>query len=197
MNIRNVTDIHGVFSGIEVGVMFNSNRELVLCNEHDNRDDPDNTFLQELIDFEESLTIVLDIKARGVMIAYELADAIYENIQNSIHNWRLCSLNEMCVNRLLRLGCQNVGIVTSGLSLQLYTQMDIDFVSIDYEIAGADILNTLRALDIEIYIWGIKRVRPELQADAYIISNSGSAVSNWSPNVSHNTHGTDGVSPTL
>jgi hypothetical protein len=196
--LSHVSCIYKYYDGIEADVMYNSKRGLVLCHDYDHRDDPENNTLQELVDFGIPLRVILDIKVREVSDSFLIVDDICKTIKGSRHLWDLCSFNELCVRRLLdlNLGVYKIGLISCGLHCSLYTNLDIDFVSLDYAIAGDDLLRMLKGLGIEVYIWGIKAV-PDLHANGYIISNSGRAVSSGLPNVSQSTQTVCGSSPIL
>lgn len=180
--------VYRQYDGIETDVMYNSDKQLVLCHDYDERDNPQNDTLQELADFGIPLRIILDIKTRGISEGWKIAGDIIDVIRGSVHLWDLCSFNELCVQRLLMLnmGAYKIGLISSSLSLSLFTHLDVKFVSLDYGIAGEDLLDALDGLDIEVYIWGIKK-KPDLQAAAYIISSSGRMGSSGLPNISQSS----------
>ena len=174
--------IYTSHDGIETDVMYDSNMRLVLCHDHDQRDNPENDTFQDLIDFKAPLRIILDIKVAGVGDTPKaIANDIYIAIKGSKHIWDLCSFNRICVEKLLDVnnGIHKVGLITCGVDANL----NADFISIDGEIVDADLIKEFKARGLKVYIWGIKKI-PRLQADAYIISNSGRLGSSGLPNIS-------------
>ena len=174
--------LYSKYDGVETDVMYDSNMRLVLCHDHDQRDNPENDTFQDLIDFKAPLRIILDIKVAGVGDTPKtIANDIYIAIKGSKHIWDLCSFNRICVEKLLDVnnGIHKVGLITCSVDAIL----NADFISIDREIVDADLIKEFKSRGLKVYIWGIKET-PKLHADAYIISNSGRLGSSGLPNIS-------------
>ena len=174
--------LYSKYDGVETDVMYDSNMRLVLCHDHDQRDNPENDTFQDLIDFKAPLRIILAIKVAGVGDTPKtIANDIYIAIKGSKHIWDLCSFNRICVEKLLDVnnGIHKVGLITCSVDAIL----NADFISIDREIVDADLIKEFKSRGLKVYIWGIKET-PKLHADAYIISNSGRLGSSGLPNIS-------------
>lgn len=164
-----IRSVYDITDGVEIDVRYNSKKEIVLCHDYDDRDLETNVKFSELLEFEKPLRIILDIKVNGLLQGYEIADYIHKQIEDSKHTWELCSFNELCMKRLLQLGGYRTGIIISGLPLNLFTQYEFDFISIDYNIIADDIIKLLRGLEIDIYIWNSNNIMDNLDVDEFII----------------------------
>lgn len=155
--------------GIELDVRFNTNRDIVLCHDRENRNDKDNERLEE---FFESLPseikdkdIMIDIKAFGIIEAKNIAKKISNICFKYSHkikhyNLYLCSFNEYCVSELCfrREDFDNIswkiGIIASGIPLGLFNHLEeVDFVSLDYNIICEEIVDGIQKTGKLIYAW--------------------------------------------
>ena len=155
--------------GIELDVRFNTNRDIVLCHDRENRNNRDNESLNE---FFESLPsdlndkdIMIDIKAFGIVEAKNIAkkiSAICFEYSHKTRNYNiyLCSFNEYCVSELcfLRedydiLNCK-IGVIASGIPLGVFNHLEeIDFISLDYNIVCEEIVENIHKSGKLIYTW--------------------------------------------
>lgn len=155
--------------GIELDVRFNTNRDIVLCHDRENRNNRDNESLNE---FFESLPsdlndkdIMIDIKAFGIVEAKNIAkkvSVICFGYSHKIKNYNiyLCSFNEYCVSELcfLRedydiLNCK-IGVIASGIPLGVFNHLEeIDFISLDYNIVCEEIVEKIHESGKLIYAW--------------------------------------------
>lgn len=169
--------------GIELDVRFNTNRDIVLCHDRENRNDKDNETLDE---FFESLPseithkdIIIDIKAFGIVeaknIAKQVSNICFKYSHNTKHyNLYLCSFNEYCVSELCfrREDFDNVnwkiGVIASGIPLGLFNHLEeIDFVSLDYNIICEEIVEGIQKTGKLIYAWVVNDVSMRKMMEFY------------------------------
>lgn len=155
-----------VVHGVELDVRFNTNREIVLCHDRENRNDR-NDLLDDLCKLKQPMCLMIDIKAFGIDSAKKLARSVVKCIRNyTQHTYYLCSFNEYCVQELLdlRLCSKNyvtphtykVGVISTGVPYGLFGHMaSIDFVSFNYDVIHEEVIDSLRTKlkHIEIYAW--------------------------------------------
>jgi glycerophosphoryl diester phosphodiesterase len=158
---------------VEVDVRFNTNLEIILCHDRANRNSAELETLEQLCQFEEPMHLMIDIKAFGITPAILIAEYVYSIITKyPIHLYELCSFNEFCVKELLRLRESdlflfNVGIITSGIPLEMFDNLkDIDFVSMDYNIICEDIVELFHKRDKRVYAWTVN----DLEMQEYVLT---------------------------
>lgn len=150
--------------GVEIDVRYNTAREVILCHDRENRNEP-NDKLEDLLIMLQRFKIVdrnlmIDIKAFGITNAKKLAMDVCHIIAKfpTLCNLYLCSFNEYCVSELcfnkddMCLPNVSVGVITSGIPLGLFRHIeDISFVSIEYSILCEEIMEQFK--ELEVFAW--------------------------------------------
>ena len=158
---------------VEIDVRFNTNLDIILCHDRADRNSEVLETLEQLCQLEEPMHLMIDIKAFGITPAILIAEHVYSIIiKYPIHLYELCSFNEFCVKELLRLRESdtflfNVGIITSGISLEMFDNLkDIDFVSMDYNIICEDIVDLFHKRNKRVYAWTVN----DLEMQEYVLT---------------------------
>lgn len=103
--------------------------------------------------------MIIDIKACGITEAREIASDVHNCVKKvATNDWKLCSFNEYCVLELTELAKDakyKVGVIATGLSIGMYQHLDIDFVSLDYNVLTKDIVQTFHENGIKVYSWTV------------------------------------------
>lgn len=145
---------------VEVDVRYNSNKELVLCHDWKHRDDNSNNTFKELADVKEIMTILLDMKPRGIDEAVSMADEVCKIICDSHHKWELASFDERCVRRMMENKPRfPLGLISSGMTQWIDSIPDINFVSLDHDCVDECDIQHLRNNNIRVYLWTVDRWR--------------------------------------
>tara|TARA_B100001996_G_scaffold327829_1_gene274838 strand:- start:2394 stop:2996 length:603 start_codon:yes stop_codon:yes gene_type:complete len=150
--------------GIEIDVRYNTKRELVLCHDRERRNEEDNDKLEKIRScrFEKGKKVIIDIKAFGITEAKEIARDVHECLKEvATKDWKLCSFNEYCVFELTELAKRakyRVGVIATGLSIGMYTHLDIDFVSLDYNVITKEVVEMFHANGIKVYSWTVNDI---------------------------------------
>ena len=162
---------------IEFDVRYNTNKQVVLCHDEEDRNNPRNVILVDVVDYFSDCTFIVDIKVDGITNAEHLAkDVVRDITSNNKNNWYLCSFNEYCVAELSELRGEfdfKTGVISAGIPLGLFVHLHIDFVSLDYYILAEDVVNALRQRQLEIFAYtvntsyGLHKVR-HLHVNGYI-----------------------------
>ena len=145
---------------VEFDVRFNTNLDIILCHDREDRNSEELETLEDLCKLSNKMHMMIDIKAFGISPAISIAKKVYDIVSNHPHHlYELCSFNEFCVKELLRLRemelfkC-NVGIITSGIPLEMFDNLkEIDFVSMDYNIICEDIVELFHKRNKKVYAW--------------------------------------------
>jgi len=143
-------------SSVELDVRYNSKNKLVLCHDANKKDSLSNDTFADLCSSPEPLSVVLDMKACGINEGYAMAHDVIQQLKGTHHTWQLCSFNEYCVKRLLELGTHwPVGVITSGIPINLFNHLKIDFVSTDFNMLSEDLVQYFHNKGILVYVWAL------------------------------------------
>lgn len=146
---------------VEVDVRYTTNRKVVLCHDRERRNDRQNESLVHLISvLLPGQKLMIDIKAFGMIESKKLAVSISNIISTrSDIEYYLCSFNEYCVDELLNKReeqCNSnwhIGVIASGIPLGMFEHLNIDFVSLDYNIVCEDVVERLHDRKILLFVW--------------------------------------------
>lgn len=151
-----------VVSIVECDVRFNTNREIILCHDREDRNFKKNETLEDLCKLSESMSLMIDIKAFGILPSIEIADSVQSIIiKYPQHKYYMCSFNEFCVKRLLELRqstniSQKIGIISSGIPISMFEHLDgVDFVSLDYNSVCEEIVELLHKNKKQVFTWTV------------------------------------------
>lgn len=157
--VQGIIDAFKQFPCVEIDVRYNTKRQLVLCHDREKRN-LENELLEDLLKHDESMKLMIDIKAFGIESAIQLGnDVVQLIVQYPNHTYQLCSFNEYCVQEMIRIREQSelsifdVGIISSGVCIGIFNDLSIDFVSFNYDIVHEEILDRLRRQNIKVYAW--------------------------------------------
>lgn len=157
--VQGIIDAFKQFPCVEIDVRYNTKRQLVLCHDREKRN-LENELLEDLLKHDESMKLMIDIKAFGIESAIQLGnDVVQLIVQYPNHTYQLCSFNEYCVQEMIRIREQSelsifhVGVISSGVSIGIFNDLSIDFVSFNYDIVHEEILDRLRRQNIKVYAW--------------------------------------------
>ena len=156
---------------VEFDVRYNTNSQIILCHDREDRNISDNETLEELCKIDDPMNLMVDIKAFGIEPATQIADDVYAIIHKyPQHEYYLCSFNEFCVKRLLDLREESkriykIGVISSGVPISMFDHLiNVDFISLDYNIICEEIVElfhkkgkivfawTVNALDMQDYV---------------------------------------------
>ena len=165
-------------SMVEIDVRFNTNHDIILCHDRQDRNFEINETLEELLLYENtSLNLMIDIKAFGIEPALKIAkDVLTLIVKYPKHNYHLCSFNEFCVEKLLTLKnilCPQkmllnlqIGVISSGIPLDMFDHLcNIDFISLDYNIICEDIVEMFHKKNIKVFAWTVN----SLEMQKYVL----------------------------
>jgi glycerophosphoryl diester phosphodiesterase len=157
--IQGIIDAFNHFPYVEIDVRYNTKRQLVLCHDREKRN-LENELLEDLLKHDEPMHLMIDIKAFGIESAIQLGNDVVKMItQYSNHLYDLCSFNEYCVQEMIRFRKENkltmfhIGVISSGVSIGMFNDLSIDFVSFNYDIIHEEIVDRLRKQNIKVYAW--------------------------------------------
>jgi glycerophosphoryl diester phosphodiesterase len=160
--INGIIQAYTIADIVEFDVRFNTNLEVILCHDREDRNIKDNETLEQLCKCEQPMHLMIDIKAFGIKPALWIAKEVFFIITKyPQHLYHLCSFNEFCVNELLRLREGNsfifgIGIITSGIPLNMFDNLkNIDFISLEYNIICEDIVELFHKRRKLVYAWTV------------------------------------------
>ena len=171
--LEGIIKANTMMSMVEIDVRFNTNHDIILCHDREDRNFEINETLEELLLYEDtSLNLMIDIKAFGIEPALKIAKDIFTLIvKYPKHNYHLCSFNEFCVEKLLNLRivyqkvCQ-IGVISSGIPLDMFDHLcNIDFISLDYNIICEDIVEMFHEKNIKVFAWTVN----SLEMQKYVL----------------------------
>ena len=171
--LEGIIKANTMMSMVEIDVCFNTNHDIILCHDREDRNFEINETLEELLLYEDtSLNLMIDIKAFGIEPALKIAKDIFTLIvKYPKHNYHLCSFNEFCVEKLLNLRivyqkvCQ-IGVISSGIPLDMFDHLcNIDFISLDYNIICEDIVEMFHKKNIKVFAWTVN----SLEMQKYVL----------------------------
>lgn len=171
--LEGIIKANTMMSMVEIDVRFNTNHDIILCHDREDRNFEINETLEELLLYEDtSLNLMIDIKAFGIEPALKIAKDIFTLIvKYPKHNYHLCSFNEFCVEKLLNLRivyqkvCQ-IGVISSGIPLDMFDHLcNIDFISLDYNIICEDIVEMFHKKNIKVFAWTVN----SLEMQKYVL----------------------------
>ena len=169
--IKGVLEVMDTFVtlGVEVDVRYNTERDVVMCHDRENRNMPNSTFMELLSVLEKGQyfdrDLMIDVKAFGIYEAQNLAKKVCMSLAKhpnllKVMNIYLCSFNEYCVSEMCfcrdDLGLSNVsiGVITSGIPLGMFKHLnDIQFVSIEYSTLCEEIMENFKNTNTKVYAW--------------------------------------------
>ena len=154
---------------VEIDIRYNSNKELVLCHDHCNRDSKHVDKFKDIVDVKEPLTIFLDMKPFGYIEAVDMADEVCAIVRASHHNWKLCSFDQRCVDRMLENapGCP-IGFISSGITDYTLGVDRLDFLSMDHDALDDEDIRTIKDRGLELYLWVTEPDRTYLNVDGLV-----------------------------
>jgi glycerophosphoryl diester phosphodiesterase len=164
--LEGIIKANTMMSMVEIDVRFNTNHDIILCHDREDRNFEINETLEELLLYEDtSLNLMIDIKAFGIEPALKIAKDVFTLIvKYPKHNYHLCSFNEFCVEKLLNLRivyqkvCQ-IGVISSGIPLDMFDHLcNIDFISLDYNIICEDIVEMFHKKNIKVFAWTVNSI---------------------------------------
>lgn len=171
--LEGIIKANTMMSMVEIDVRFNTNHDIILCHDREDRNFEINETLEELLLYEDtSLNLMIDIKAFGIEPALKIAEDIFTLIvKYPKHNYHLCSFNEFCVEKLLNLRIvyqkvYQVGVISSGIPLDMFDHLcNIDFISLDYNIICEDIVERFHKKNIKVFAWTVN----SLEMQKYVL----------------------------
>ena len=171
--LEGIIKANTMMSMVEIDVCFNTNHDIILCHDREDRNFEINETLEELLLYEDtSLNLMIDIKAFGIEPALKIAEDIFTLIvKYPKHNYNLCSFNEFCVEKLLHLRIvyqkvYKIGVISSGISLDMFDHLcNIDFISLDYNIICEDIVEMFHKKNIKVFAWTVN----SLEMQKYVL----------------------------
>ena len=152
--------------GIELDVRYNTKRQLILCHDRESINSPYNDKLSDLIKvkFPENCEVFLDIKAVGIHDAQHIAKDVVITLLPALRfnkcTFKLCSFNEYCVTELIDLRDESdlhfdIGVITVGIPLGLFSHLAIDFVSADYNTIDEHFVSILHNRNVQVYAFTV------------------------------------------
>jgi glycerophosphoryl diester phosphodiesterase len=171
--LEGIIKANTMMSMVEIDVRFNTNHDIILCHDREDRNFEINETLEELLLYEDtSLNLMIDIKAFGIEPALKIAKDVFTLIvKYPKHNYHLCSFNEFCVEKLLNLRIvyqkvYQVGVISSGIPLDMFDHLcNIDFISLDYNIICEDIVEMFHKKNIKVFAWTVN----SLEMQKYVL----------------------------
>jgi glycerophosphoryl diester phosphodiesterase len=160
-SIQSVLNAYEHADAVEVDVRYNTKRSVVLCHDRELRNSPDNATLDQLVTvLDPGKRLMIDIKAFGLTDSKKLARSVCEVISKRPDiQFYLCSFNEYCVDELIgikQLEFHNnwfIGVISSGIPLGMFDHLDLDFVSLDYNIVCEDIMERFHDRRLLVFVW--------------------------------------------
>lgn len=147
---------------VEFDVRYNTNRQIILCHDREDRNISDNETLEELCKIDDPMNLMVDIKAFGIEPATQIADDVYAIIHKyPQHEYYLCSFNEFCVKRLLDLREESkriykIGVISSGVPISMFDHLiNVDFISLDYNIICEEIVELFHKKGKIVFAWTV------------------------------------------
>jgi glycerophosphoryl diester phosphodiesterase len=171
--LEGIIKANTMMSMVEIDVRFNTNHDIILCHDREDRNFEINETLEDLLLYEDtSLNLMIDIKAFGIEPALKIAKDVFTLIvKYPKHDYHLCSFNEFCVEKLLNLRivyqkvCQ-IGVISSGIPLDMFDHLcNIDFISLDYNIICEDIVEMFHKKNIKVFAWTVN----SLEMQKYVL----------------------------
>ena len=152
--VEHIRAAHRKVGAVEVDVRYNSNRQLVLCHDKLAADFLDTEPFHSLVACEDPMNIMLDMKPCGGQQAVSMAEDVCRIIEQSHHDWKLCSFDQRCVDRLVKLDHPwDVGMLSSGVTDWIMNEPPIDFVGLDHESVDEADIDAIQKQGIEVYLW--------------------------------------------
>jgi glycerophosphoryl diester phosphodiesterase len=164
--LEGIIKANTMMSMVEIDVRFNTNHDIILCHDREDRNFEINETLEDLLLYEDtSLNLMIDIKAFGIEPALKIAKDVFTLIvKYPKHNYHLCSFNEFCVEKLLNLRIvyqkvYQIGVISSGIPLDMFDHLcNIDFISLDYNIICEDIVEMFHKKNIKVFAWTVNSI---------------------------------------
>jgi len=160
--INGIQKANEIVQMVEFDIRYNTNRQIILCHDREDRNILDNETLEELCEIEYPMNLMIDIKAFGINPAIHIADDVYTVIHKyPQHKYYLCSFNEFCVNRLLDLRNENediykIGVISSGVPMGMFDHLiNVDFISLDYNIICEEIVELFHKKHKKVFAWTV------------------------------------------
>lgn len=176
--LKGIIKANTLMSMVEIDVRFNTNHDIILCHDREDRNIEINETLEELLLYNEtSLNLMIDIKAFGIEPASKIAKDIFTLIiKYPKHNYHLCSFNEFCVKNLLDIRTlllllytqkiYKIGVISSGIPFYMFDHLyNIDFISLDYNIICEDIVEMFHKKNINVFVWTVN----SLEMQKYVL----------------------------
>ena len=159
--VRSVVEATKIADIVEVDVRYTTNRNVVLCHDRERRNDIQNETLLHLISvLLPGQKLMIDIKAFGMTESKKLAVSVADIVSTRTDvSFYMCSFNEYCVDELLNqrdergMGNWTIGVIASGIPLGMFEHLNIDFVSLDYNIVCEDVVERLHNRKIILFAW--------------------------------------------
>jgi glycerophosphoryl diester phosphodiesterase len=133
------------FRCFEIDISLNTVGNLTIVHDVEDINDPQNCDINDIVNKFSGCTLMLDLKARGIGQAIDLARKVMESIKLHRKNtYMICSFNEYCVAELIELKEHydfkyEVGVISSGIPLGMFKHLEVDFISLEYSILNDDI----------------------------------------------------------
>ena len=145
---------------VEFDIRYNTNRQIILCHDREDRNISDNETLEDLCKIKDPMNLMVDIKAFGIEPATQIADDVYTIIDKyPQHEYHLCSFNEFCVKRLLENNGKEIykiGVISSGVPISMFDQLiNVDFISLDYNIICEEIVELFHKKGKKVFAWTV------------------------------------------
>lgn len=145
---------------VEFDIRYNTNRQIILCHDREDRNISDNETLEELCKVKDPMNLMVDIKAFGIEPATQISDDVYTIINKyPQHEYYLCSFNEFCVKRLLENNDKErykIGVISSGVPISMFDHLiNVDFISLDYNIICEEIVELFHNKGKDVFAWTV------------------------------------------
>ena len=145
---------------VEFDIRYNTNRQIILCHDREDRNVSDNETLEDLCKIKDPMNLMVDIKAFGIEPATQIADDVYTIIDKyPQHEYHLCSFNEFCVKRLLENNDKEIykiGVISSGVPISMFDHLiNINFISLDYNIICEEIVELFHNKGKKVFAWTV------------------------------------------
>lgn len=159
--VESVLEAAKIADVVEVDVRYTTNRKVVLCHDRERRNDRHNERLKKLVSVMlPGQKLMIDIKAFGMTESKKLAISVADIVSTRTDvSFYMCSFNEYCVDELLNqrdergMGNWIIGVIASGIPLGMFEHLNIDFVSLDYNIVCEDVVERLHDRKILLFVW--------------------------------------------
>lgn len=155
--LRSIVEAEQRADIVEFDVCQDTRGTLVICHDTDTAGFKNDTF-QSLVDYPFRLHCMVDIKVAGALQGRQIARDIVKMVTHSNHTWYLCSFNEFCVDELYRqrgLARYKIGVITTGIPINMFDHLNIDFVSIDYNFIDNETVKFFKSKNILVFAYTI------------------------------------------